>query len=100
MGAVRRGEGIHHEDVAERREIPCQARVVGGLTGLEAQVLEQRHLAGFDGNTGAPPLDQPYWATEPCGERIGDRGKRQVRVPLARARSPQVRGEKHGRPLG
>ncbi len=44
--AVRRAERVVHVDVAERRQFLRERRVVLLFLGMEAQVLEQQHLAG------------------------------------------------------
>jgi hypothetical protein len=45
MGAMRRAEGVIHEDIAVGRE-PCRKhRVVLLFTGMEANVLQQEKLA-------------------------------------------------------
>ena len=48
-GSVRpvgRSERVVHEQLAEAREALRELRVVVGLPGMEAQILEQGHLAG------------------------------------------------------
>ena len=45
LGAVRRAEGVHHEDVAERRHLLRELVLVLLLALVEAHVLEQHDLA-------------------------------------------------------
>ena len=45
MGAMRRAESVHHENVAQRRQASAQGFVVGGFAMLETNVLQQRHRA-------------------------------------------------------
>jgi len=49
MGAVRRGEGVGDEDVAELDHLGGQRRVVLGLTLVEAGVLEHQNVAVLHG---------------------------------------------------
>src|SRR6185436_17543937 len=71
MGAVRRGEGVADEDVAELRQRLGEARVVLLLALMEAQVLKHgdvagrqgaddllRHLADAVGREGDGPADE------------------------------------------
>ena len=46
--AVRRAEGIVHVDLGQRRQRFRESRIVGFLFRVEAQVLEQQHLARLE----------------------------------------------------
>jgi len=45
MRAVRRAEGVVHVDLSQRGKRFRKRRIVGFLFGVEAQILEQQHLA-------------------------------------------------------
>ena len=64
--AVRGAEGVVDVDVGELREGGREGRVVGRLAGVEAQVLEQQHVAVAQfghGVLGDPPMQSPDHAT-------------------------------------
>ena len=52
--AVRRAEGVVDVDIAQRGKLPRKAGIVRLLFGMEAQVLQQQHLAGLERVRHAP----------------------------------------------
>ena len=46
MRAMRRGEGVVDVEIAERRELPREAGIVASPRRMEAEILQQRHVAG------------------------------------------------------
>ncbi len=66
MRAMRRGEGIVAVDVADRRQPPREPLVVLLLAGVEAQVLEQKHIARrhLRHSRAIRAIGEPYLGTE------------------------------------
>ena len=100
VGAVRGPERVVHIEVGERGEPARELRVVCGLAGLEAAVLEQQHLARLevrgkrlDLGPGHPG-GQGHRGPEKVGEARGDRGHRERRVE---ALGPVQMGDQHHR---
>src|SRR5215468_6302581 len=54
VGAVRGGKGVVHIDVTQHRQLVDEARLVLLLFLVEAQILEQQHLARLQCATGLP----------------------------------------------
>ena len=56
------GKGVHHEVVGQRSQGFSKPRVVGLFTGIEAQVLQQHHIAGRHcANRGLNPRPGDLW---------------------------------------
>ena len=70
---VRRAERVVDVDLAERRELPRELRVVAGLLRVEAQVLEQEHVAG---RAARPPPARPRGRRSRPRSRPGGRAAR------------------------
>ncbi len=91
VGAMGRGEGVVDVDLAKRRELSRELGVVLLLLGMEADVLEQQHLArlqpahsGLGDRPDAVGYERDV-APQVLGELAGDGPKRQRRV---RSRGP------------
>ena len=98
VGAVGRAEGVVDVDVGEAGQLLREDGVVGRLLGVEAQVLEQQHLARrerrrrrLDGRADAVVRGR-HRAAEQLGEPRGDRRHAQLVDDLALGPA-QVRGE-------
>ena len=87
LGAVRRAEGVHDEDVAQRRHALRERRVVLLLAFQEADVLEQHGLARLRGHALEPVGMEPNGPAEQAREHLRDRAR--ARAP-DRARLPSA----------
>jgi hypothetical protein len=90
LGAVRGAEGVHDEDVAQRRHAFRQRLVVLLLTLVEAHVLGQRHLAIGEFHAVEPVGDQAHRTSEQAAQRRAHRGQRELRIGLTLGRSSEV----------
>ena len=100
LGAMRGAERVVDEDVAERRHLPRQRRVVLLLALVEAAVLEHDDLARRDGDAVDPVRSQRHGAAEQLAEARRDRRERVLGLRLALGRPAEVRGDHHRRAGG
>ena len=58
VGAVRRPEGVHHENFAQRRHPGSEVRIVGLFAAFEAHVFKQRRVPRLDLHALRPGIHQ------------------------------------------
>ena len=80
LGPVRGAEGVHDEDVAQRRHAPRQVLVVRSLADKETHVLQQPDLPGADATRRVEIFEQRHLAPEQLAEPRRDRSERELRV--------------------
>jgi hypothetical protein len=92
---VRGAERVVDIDLAERRHLPCQRRVVLLLAFVEAAVLEDDDLALADVDAIDPARSDRDGAAEQLAEARGDRRERVLGLRRAFGRAAEVRGHHH-----
>ena len=102
MCPVHRAEGVGHIDVSQCREGGGEARLVGGLGVVVAEILQQTDLAGAERCAGGASLPahtiagKEHLPAEELGESRGNRPETEFRFGLA-LRTAAVRDQQKSR---
>jgi hypothetical protein len=99
MGAVRHGEGVVDEDVAQRGELRHEIRIVALLARMEAGVLEAEDVAGFHSihRGGRALADAILRECDRALEKVGDRRRKELErlCQIGPFRTPKMREQDH-----
>ena len=103
---MRRTEGVVHIHISQRSKFFREGRIVGLFLGVEAQILQQQHLAGLKlpghcsghfadavGRKGHVDLLAQFLAQQGA-QPVNHRAQRVLHIRLALG-TPQVRGQNH-----
>ena len=96
LGAMRRAEGVHDKNVAQRGHAPRQRVVAGLLAFEETHVLQQHHAARFNLDAVDPVADQRHLYLQQIGQPVRDRLQRKLRVGLTLGGPAEMRHQHDG----
>jgi hypothetical protein len=91
LGAVRRAEGIHDEDITQVRIGAGERFIVALFTGIEAHVFQQHDLPVSHLDAAAPVVDEAHRLRQQPRQVVGHRGQGVLLVEFTLRRAAEVR---------